>query len=100
MFDGTSTPYSPTHFLHAFWETQKGTTMAGYSEKDAHEFYIALMNQVHMNCSGQNQYAGVGCGCIVHTVFSGVLQSTVVCHACGNVTVANDEFLDLRYLNS
>jgi ubiquitin carboxyl-terminal hydrolase 22/27/51 len=65
-------------------------TTAGYSKKDSHEFYIALLNQVHVNCSGENEASVIGCQCVIHSVFSGVLKSTVVCHACGNVTVANE----------
>ncbi|PVV02067.1 hypothetical protein BB560_003487 [Smittium megazygosporum] len=35
------------------------------------------------------------CNCIIHQAFGGVLQSTVVCSGCGNVTVSNDPVLDL-----
>ncbi|PVZ97188.1 hypothetical protein BB558_006866, partial [Smittium angustum] len=35
------------------------------------------------------------CSCVIHQVFGGILQSTVVCSECGNVTVSNDPVLDL-----
>lgn len=96
MYDGSKTPYAPASFLHAFWTAQPH--MAGYGEKDAHEFFMSLLNQLHVNCNGQNDNApSRGCACVVHQVFAGLLESRVVCHACGGMNVATDEFLDLRY---
>ncbi|KAI8320888.1 cysteine proteinase [Martensiomyces pterosporus] len=35
------------------------------------------------------------CPCLIHQAFAGVLQSTVTCSKCGNVTHAHDPMLDI-----
>lgn len=89
-YNGGKTPIAPTSFLYSIWLSQ--SHLAGYSEKDAHEFFISLLDAVHANCSGNVQ---VNCECIVHKVFAGLMQSTVTCHLCGNVTTTEDPILDI-----
>jgi ubiquitin carboxyl-terminal hydrolase 22/27/51 len=36
-----------------------------------------------------------GCTCVVHRVFSGLLESNVTCMGCGNVTSTFDPFFDI-----
>ncbi|KAJ3221835.1 hypothetical protein HK099_003057 [Clydaea vesicula] len=91
IYDGSKTPYSPTTFLHSIWCSQ--SHLAGYSEKDAHEFFISLLNEVHNNCGGLHNSSE--CQCIVHQVFGGLLQSEVTCNNCGNVSTAFDPILDI-----
>ncbi|TPX32979.1 hypothetical protein SmJEL517_g04018 [Synchytrium microbalum] len=93
---GDTQCFSPASFMLATWQTAK--SLAGNMHQDAHEFYIATLNQIHSNCSGTVE-TSIGdtseCKCIVHQVFSGLLLSEVTCQTCGNVTHKPDEFLDL-----
>ncbi|KAJ3019288.1 Ubiquitin carboxyl-terminal hydrolase 22 [Thoreauomyces humboldtii] len=74
FYAGDKKPYGPASFLHAMWMSQK--QMAGYSQQDAHEFFISLANQMHNNCSS-------------------LLQSDVTCSHCNAVSTAYDPILDL-----
>ncbi|KAJ1545489.1 guanine nucleotide-binding protein subunit beta 1, partial [Cladochytrium tenue] len=97
FYSGDSTPYGPTSLLYSIWKTN--TAFAAYAQQDAHEFFMAVVNEVHNNCCGTAQSASpaaVGsCACIVHQVFSGCLQSEVTCARCHNTTTTLDPILDL-----
>lgn len=54
FYSGETRPYGPSGFLHAMWMSQK--QMAGYSQQDAHEFFISLANEIHNNCSSVYMY--------------------------------------------
>ena len=82
-------PYCPTSFLFNMWISQKH--LAGYSQQDAHEFFISVLNEMHNNCGGREE----GCNCIVHQTFGGILQSDVTCTACSKVSSAYDPTLDI-----
>jgi len=61
--------------------------LAGYEQQDAHEFFMALLNELHTAELPPNSGPGpAACDCIVHKVFSGMLRSDVVCQACHNVS--------------
>jgi Ubiquitin carboxyl-terminal hydrolase len=93
------------------WMSQKH--LAGYSQQDAHEFFISVLNEIHNNFSRKKTKSilerydlmssteletgtsAASCNCIIHQVFGGVLQSEVTCMKCGNVTTAMDPILDL-----
>jgi ubiquitin carboxyl-terminal hydrolase 22/27/51 len=77
-------------FLHAMWKSS--TELAGYSQQDAHEFFIALLNQIHATTRGST---AITCVCIVHSTFAGSLQSDVKCGKCGNVVPTVDPVLDI-----
>lgn len=83
------------------WGVSK--SLAGYSQQDAHEFFISVLNEIHNN-SGLLFWCRVvkllgfksqPCPCIVHETFSGILQSNVKCMGCGNITTTLDPFLDI-----
>ncbi|KAI9008029.1 hypothetical protein BC832DRAFT_591282 [Gaertneriomyces semiglobifer] len=94
FYSGQTKPYGPASFLHAMWMSQKH--MAGYSQQDAHEFFISLANEIHNNCAAERDMLHVrGCKCIVHQTFAGLLQSDVTCSSCQNVSTAHDPMLDL-----
>ncbi|KAI8898250.1 hypothetical protein BC833DRAFT_648913 [Globomyces pollinis-pini] len=86
-------PYTPHTFLYAMWMSQKH--MAGYSQQDAHEFFISLLDELHTNCCNQNMQLSSACKCIIHQVFGGLLQSDVTCLECGNVSFTCDPILDI-----
>ena len=41
-FSGEVEPYSPVHFLHAWWLVS-GSQMSGYNQHDAHEFFLSVL---------------------------------------------------------
>ncbi|KAI9205875.1 uncharacterized protein BJ171DRAFT_441063 [Polychytrium aggregatum] len=86
-----STPYGPTAILYQMWMSQKH--LARYSQQDAHEFFISILSAIHSGCVGTEETPN--CQCVVHQVFSGLLQSDVTCLKCYNVTTVNDPMLDL-----
>lgn len=92
FFSGESKPFGPCSFLFSVW--QSADELAGYKQHDAHEFFISVLNQLHSNQS-ENPNHTYNCRCIVHQTFSGLFQSDVTCLKCGNVTTANDPFLDI-----
>jgi ubiquitin carboxyl-terminal hydrolase 22/27/51 len=80
-----------TNFLTSVWKSQK--EIAGYAQQDAHEFFVGLINQIHLT-SDDPKY-GLDCKCIIHESFCGQLLSKVTCGSCGNVTNSFDPVLDL-----
>ncbi|RKP37715.1 hypothetical protein BJ085DRAFT_15791, partial [Dimargaris cristalligena] len=91
IFSGDPAPFGPSTFLRSIW--QSSTELAGYSQQDAHEFFITALNQIHSGLS-QNEHT-LGCYCVVHQTFAGLLQSTVTCRSCGHVATAHDPMLDI-----
>ncbi|KAF7424547.1 hypothetical protein PC9H_009854 [Pleurotus ostreatus] len=85
-----TTPYGPTSFLATTWRTSP--ELAGYAQRDAHEFFISALNQIHSTSRGSTN---VSCNCIIHSTFAGQLQSDVRCERCGNVTSTIDPMLDI-----
>ncbi|KAI9327066.1 hypothetical protein DFJ73DRAFT_143063 [Zopfochytrium polystomum] len=94
FYSGQNTPYGPTSFLYSIWKTN--SALAEYAQQDAHEFFIAVLNEVHNNCVGyENNLNSSNCPCVVHQVFCGSLQSEVTCAKCHNITSTTDPMLDL-----
>lgn len=87
------------------------TSLAGYSQQDAHEFFITTLDLIHRslttlpNSLAENERwtrAGLvpnsdtrNCPCFVHRIFQGELRSDVTCLFCGNVTTAIEVMLDV-----
>ncbi|TPX56080.1 hypothetical protein PhCBS80983_g04802 [Powellomyces hirtus] len=92
FYNGETKPFGPAAFLHAMWMSQK--QMAGYSQQDAHEFFISLANEMHNNCSN-HEGPDSECSCIIHQTFAGLLQSDVTCSSCNAVSTAHDPILDM-----
>ncbi|OBA20568.1 cysteine proteinase [Metschnikowia bicuspidata var. bicuspidata NRRL YB-4993] len=85
-----------TNLLTTAWYKQR--LLAGFLEQDAHEFWQFLLNEFH------NDYERVSklldessseCKCVMHSVFMGELESSVVCSTCGLVTKKVDPLVDL-----
>jgi ubiquitin carboxyl-terminal hydrolase 22/27/51 len=83
-------PGAPVMLLAALWRSS--TELAGYSQQDAHEAFVALRNGLHATARGSTQ---TSCNCVVHEAFGGTLQSTIVCGKCGNETRTGDPMLDV-----
>lgn len=66
--------------------------LAGYEQQDAHEFFIATLDVLHRHCKAsapplpENENTKRDnphqCSCIIDTIFTGGLQSDVVCQSC------------------
>jgi ubiquitin carboxyl-terminal hydrolase 22/27/51 len=106
VFCGSIIPFSPYHFLYSVWKYAK--YVAGYEQQDAHEFFIAVINGVHLHISNSNSshrteeskdprdfFKERDCKCIVHKVFNGTLRSDVTCSYCGHISTAYDPFFDI-----
>ena len=87
--DGRKYPLAPHRLLEGLWKN--ALEMAAYEQQDAHEMFINLRNILHDHLEGPLY----NCSCIVHSIFSGVLQSDVTCMACGKVRETFDPFLDI-----
>lgn len=95
FLNGDSKPVVPNKFLYSSWISIRN--LAGYEQQDAHEFFIALLNTLHLHSGG----SAVSCNCIIHQNFTGALQSDVTCSQCGTTSTAYDPFLDISLdLNS
>lgn len=90
VYSGKGGPFGPTSFLTTTWKAS--SELAGYSQQDAHEFFISTLNQIHATSRGSTK---AQCDCIVHTTFDGLLQSDVRCERCSNVTPTTDPMLDI-----
>jgi ubiquitin carboxyl-terminal hydrolase 22/27/51 len=88
---GTGPPLGPLSLLKTTWENS--IDIAGYAQHDAHEYFIALLNQLHVGCPGATNEAS--CNCSIHQIFAGQLQSDVKCGKCGHVNPTVDPMLDI-----
>lgn len=91
LYSGEATQYAPYKLIHSVWQHSKH--LAGYSQQDAHEFFIALLDGLHSHCSQEDKEDE--CSCIIHRIFTGSLQSDVTCSSCGNVSSTIDPFWDI-----
>ncbi len=92
MYSGERAPYAPYKLLYTVW--QQSRHLAGYSQQDAHEFFIALLDGLHLHC-GKSVHAGQACDCIIHRIFTGSLQSDVTCSRCKSVSTTIDPLWDV-----
>ncbi|VDC04805.1 unnamed protein product [Peniophora sp. CBMAI 1063] len=90
VFSPNPAPIGPTGLLAATWRSSSGIN--GYSQHDAHECLIALLNSIHASTPASSETA---CSCIVHATFGGVLQSEVRCGRCANPSRTPEECLDI-----
>ncbi|KDQ15866.1 hypothetical protein BOTBODRAFT_65156 [Botryobasidium botryosum FD-172 SS1] len=94
VYAPTSAPYGPATFLHAFWSSLSASSpdLAGYAQQDAHECFIALLNQLHAHARGSTS---ISCVCVVHSTFGAQLQSELTCGRCGERNRTTDPILDI-----
>ncbi|XP_064545392.1 ubiquitin carboxyl-terminal hydrolase nonstop [Drosophila montana] len=118
FYSGSRSPLSLHRLLHLIWNHAKH--LAGYEQQDAHEFFIATLDVLHRHCvkaksehesksnsssaSGGNSSSSSNatathcygqCNCIIDQIFTGMLQSDVVCQACNGVSTTFDPFWDI-----
>lgn len=122
FYSGKSSPHVPFKLLHLVWTHARH--LAGYEQQDAHEFLIETLNVMHRHCKGstdgdsntptnnnatspsshvslemkstsQGSSSPNGCNCIIDQIFTGGLQSDVICTFCKNVSTTIDPFWDI-----
>ncbi|RWS02777.1 ubiquitin carboxyl-terminal hydrolase 22-like protein [Dinothrombium tinctorium] len=96
FYSGKSTPHIPYKLLHLVWTHARH--LAGYEQQDAHEFLIATLDVLHKHCKGTNGASSNNphhCNCIIDQIFTGGLQSDVVCQSCKGVSTTIDPFWDI-----
>ncbi|KAJ8664475.1 hypothetical protein QAD02_006137 [Eretmocerus hayati] len=100
FYSGNKAPLILHKLLHLIWTHARH--LAGYEQQDAHEFFIATLDVLHRHCE---QYSPAPpllvkdnphhCNCIIDQIFTGGLQSDVVCQACKGVSTTIDPFWDI-----
>ncbi|KAF8525841.1 cysteine proteinase [Hysterangium stoloniferum] len=90
IYSANTAPYGPISLLASTWRVS--SELSGYAQQDAHEFFISALNQIHTTSRGSTN---VSCNCIIHSTFSGQLQSDVKCGRCDNITSTVDPLLDI-----
>lgn len=115
FYSGAKAPLSLHRLLHLIWNHARH--LAGYEQQDAHEFFIATLDVLHRHCKNsqaETQIKGIAssstadqkdkkktdnvhaqCNCIIDQIFTGGLQSDVVCQACKGVSTTIDPFWDI-----
>ncbi|KAK5639385.1 hypothetical protein RI129_011877 [Pyrocoelia pectoralis] len=99
FYTGEKTPLVLNEFLSLIWTQARH--LAGYEQQDAHEFFIATLDVLHIHCqsvsAGQPNSSGSkanSCTCIIDQVFTGSLQSDVVCQKCCGVSTTLETMWD------
>ena len=74
--------------------------LAGYEQQDAHEFLIAVLDMIHERLqpkieSGSIDLTVQADRSIIDQVFTGFMQSNVVCNQCGNISQTIDPLRDI-----
>ncbi|KAB8079422.1 ubiquitin carboxyl-terminal hydrolase [Aspergillus leporis] len=85
--------FAALSLLLASWRAS--STLAGYQQQDAHEYYQFLVDKLHTSSDGHHENHEKGCPCFFHRTFYGKLRSSVTCDKCGNVTRTEDPMVDL-----
>lgn len=96
FYSGKKAPLTLHRLLHLIWTHARH--LAGYEQQDAHEFFIAALDVLHRHCKGTNSLPSTNphyCNCIIDQIFTGGLQSDVVCQACNGVSTTIDPFWDI-----
>ncbi|XP_071813445.1 ubiquitin carboxyl-terminal hydrolase 22-like [Apostichopus japonicus] len=96
FYSGLRSVHIPYKLLHLVWTHARH--LAGYEQQDAHEFFIAALDVLHRHCKGHNGTSGNNpnrCNCIIDQIFTGGLQSDVMCQVCKGVSITVDPFWDI-----
>lgn len=92
---GNKISFVPSKLLHLIWT--HAHYMAGYEQQDAHEFFITTLEILHRHLGGKTPTAKSPqlCQCIIDSVFSGRLQSDLICQNCHHKSTTIDPFRDI-----
>ena len=84
--------------MHLVWTHARH--LAGYEQQDAHEFFIATLDVLHNHCKGTavSLTNNTHCNCIIDQIFTGGLQSDVICQKCKYVFENMQLFLLIKRL--
>lgn len=96
FYSGKKIPYIPYRLLQLVWTHAEH--LSGYFQQDAHEFLIVALNILHMHCKGMIAVPSKNdhiCNCIIDQIFTGFLQSELVCAKCNNISNTIEPFWDL-----
>ncbi|XP_047529813.1 ubiquitin carboxyl-terminal hydrolase nonstop [Vanessa atalanta] len=97
FYSGAKTPLTLHRLLHLIWTHARH--LAGYEQQDAHEFFIATLDVLHRHCMNgvedTEKKENGRCNCIIDQIFTGGLQSDVVCTSCSGVSTTIDPFWDI-----
>ncbi|KAK6644576.1 hypothetical protein RUM43_000843 [Polyplax serrata] len=94
FYSGKKNPLTLHKLLHLIWNQARH--LAGYEQQDAHEFFIATLDVLHRHCEATQKSSNPSkCSCIIDQIFTGGLQSDVVCQSCNNVSTTIDPFWDI-----
>ncbi|KAJ8927281.1 hypothetical protein NQ314_020284 [Rhamnusium bicolor] len=87
FYKGAKVPLALHELLYLIWTHAKH--LAGYEQQDAHEFFIETLNVLHRHCTDTmpkknaiTSEKNEKCPCIIDQIFTGGLQSDVVCQKC------------------
>lgn len=88
VYSGGRTPVSPAAFLHCWWSLVGGggTLGSGYSQQDAHEFFLCILEMIASAEGTKN---------IAADVYGGLLRSDVSCSKCGHTSTTEDPFINI-----
>jgi len=78
MYSEDPTPITTENFIFASWKQH--SHLKGYSQKDAHEYLMALRSSLH-ECFPN--YTESKCPCFMHRVFRSEERSDIMCRKCG-----------------
>ncbi|KAI9858640.1 MAG: hypothetical protein M1824_004221 [Vezdaea acicularis] len=84
--------FGAVEFLAKSWQCD--SSLAGDNQQDAHEYFIFLLNQLHLNEKHLSN-EGNSCQCIIHRTFYGKLQSDVTCSKCHKTNTKEELMIDL-----
>jgi len=100
----SNNPITPYRLLLLVW--QNAEYLAGYEQQDAHEFLMAALHMIHEKLAPKTQKQEVKepidledyCikpKSIIDQIFTGFMQSDVICNKCGNISRTIDPLRDI-----
>jgi Ubiquitin carboxyl-terminal hydrolase len=95
LFAATHAPppqpaFGPTALLATTWRA--AGSLAAYTQQDAHECLIALLNAAHASVRGSTLLKRK---CIIHSTLGGLLQRDMRCPRCNSLSETVDPCLDI-----
>lgn len=98
FYSGKTSPFCLDRLLYLVWTQARH--LAGYEQQDAHEFQIALLDLMHQQLAPRsntptNRALWDPPMTMIDRIFTGRLQSDVICNRCGNVSTSVDPFSDI-----
>ncbi|XP_042902734.1 ubiquitin carboxyl-terminal hydrolase 22 [Parasteatoda tepidariorum] len=92
FYSGQQVPHIPYKLVYIIWKHAKH--LDGYDPQDAHEFFITMLDVLHEHSKNPKEDDS-SCQCIIHKIYTGRLQSDILCMHCKNVRTKIEEFRDI-----